>query len=315
MNRLVSGVCMFSRRIHVIRTLSDLRSVRVSLPSSSSLGFVPTMGALHQGHIKLAQRAKEENTHTIASIFVNPTQFLPGEDFSSYPRTLSADLDRLHSVGVDFAFAPTAEEMYKQKPSVFVDIAGIDNLPEGSVRPGHFRGVLLVVSKLLNLVQPTRLYLGQKDGIQCVAITKMIEELNFPVEPVIVPTVREPDGLAMSSRNIYLSPADRAVAPILYQALTKAEEQYYQAVKTGNTKSPDVIRALVRDCLLTLVSPSSIQYISLANRRTGEEIISDPNNTNTAEWTRDGALLSIAVKFGKTRLIDNLILQPLDLSR
>lgn len=192
--------------------------------AGQSIGFVPTMGALHEGHLSLVRRARAENDLCVASVFVNPTQFAPGEDFEAYPRDLSADQAQLAAEGVDVLFAPPPEELYPPGPALQVDLPELGSILEGQTRPNFFGGVALVVTKLLNLVQPTRLYLGQKDFQQTVVVRQLIRQLLLPVELVVCPTTREADGLAMSSRNAYLSAEERRQAPALYEALMEVHE-------------------------------------------------------------------------------------------
>src|SRR5512139_3769091 len=189
-----------------------------------TIGFVPTMGFLHEGHLSLMARARQESDVVVTSIFVNPTQFGPKEDLDRYPRDAEGDRRKCESAGVDVLFLPEAKEMYPDKPSVFVCVEGVSEILEGAIRPGHFRGVATVVAKLFHIVKPHRAYFGQKDYQQCAVIRRMTEGLNLGVEIIVLPTVREADGLAMSSRNTYLSPEDRRKATVLYRALKAGEE-------------------------------------------------------------------------------------------
>ena len=272
----------------VARTRAELREARAAL--NGRVGFVPTMGALHAGHAKLVETARAANDAVVVSIFVNPTQFGPHEDFNRYPRDEAADLALLEGLAVDVAFLPSVEEMYPAGEVTFVDVGPLGERLEGASRPGHFRGVATVVTLLLNLVQPDRAYFGQKDGQQSVVIRRMVRDLALPVEIVICPTVREPDGLALSSRNRLLSAADRAQAPALYRALEAAA----RAAADGE-RSADTLRQLMRDGLApaTLGTPD---YVSVVDAETLEEL----------DTLDRPALLSLAVRFPSARLIDCL---------
>ncbi|MCR4394819.1 MAG: pantoate--beta-alanine ligase, partial [Dehalococcoidales bacterium] len=197
----------------IFETIAELKQYRYNL--KGTVGFVPTMGYLHEGHLSLVRRSRSENDYTVVSIFVNPTQFGPNEDFDRYPRDYPRDFALLEKENVDCVFLPPVKEMYPEGYSTWVDVYKVTERLEGAIRPGHFRGVATVVTKLFNIVQPDRAYFGQKDAQQCVVIKKMVADLNMNLEIVICPTVREPDGLAMSSRNVYLSPEERQQAPVL----------------------------------------------------------------------------------------------------
>ena len=274
--------------MQVVKTISDIRTLRQKL--SGTVGFVPTMGFLHEGHLALVKRAKAENSTAIVSIYVNPTQFGPREDFGAYPRDLDRDLELLRKGGADIVFAPSDGEMYPPEFSSWVDVEKVTERLEGASRPGHFRGVATVVAKLFNIVQPTRAYFGQKDAQQVVVIKRMVADLNMNVEVVVVPTVREGDGLAMSSRNIYLGPKERPVATILFKALTLARQ-----LGRGGEKDAEKIRRQMTS-LIQKEPLAQIDYVSIADAETLEELnlIDRP------------AVASLAVKIGKTRLIDNL---------
>lgn len=272
-------------------TLSDLNSSRRSF--SGRVGLVPTMGYLHEGHLSLVRGAKEECDHVVVSIFVNPTQFGPQEDLSKYPRDLDRDLGLLESLGVDLVWAPTAEIMYPQGYQTWVEVERITRPLEGAMRPGHFRGVATVVTKLFNGVQPHKAYFGQKDAQQAAVIRQMTRDLNFPIEIVICPIVREPDGLAMSSRNVYLDPEQRKAATVLYRSLTATKNAYENGERGAET-----LRQIMRDVLAT--EPlAQMQYVSCADYDTLEEL----------ETVQGKTLLSMAVFMGKTRLIDNFVLE------
>ncbi len=256
------------------------------------LGFVPTMGYLHEGHLALVRRARAENDHVAVSIFVNPTQFGPREDFARYPRDTERDLTLLRAEGVDLVFMPEADEIYPPGFDTWVQVGGVTRRLEGKARPGHFRGVATVVCKLFNIVGPGRAYFGQKDAQQLRVITKMVRDLDMPVEIVPVPTVREPDGLALSSRNVYLSPDEREQALSLSRALATAQEM----VAAGERRTGPIRAAMRR--LIEAQPAATIDYISIADSATLEElsVIDRP------------ALISLAVRIGATRLIDNVVI-------
>jgi pantoate--beta-alanine ligase len=248
------------------------------------------MGFLHEGHLALARRARAECASVAVSIFVNPTQFGPNEDLAAYPRDLPRDLALLESVGVDVVWTPTPEIMYPSGFQTYVTVEQVTQPLEGAMRPTHFRGVATVVAKLFNAVGPERAYFGQKDAQQVAVIQRMAVDLNFPVEIVVCPTVREADGLALSSRNTYLTPEQRAAAPVLQRALKAAEAAYINGERDAES-----LRQIMRDVLAAepLAKP---QYVSCADRLTLQEL----------QTITDGALLSMAVVVGKTRLIDNV---------
>ena len=279
------------KQMMIATGLDELRSTRLLL--DGTVGFVPTMGYLHEGHVSLARRARQECGGVIASIFVNPTQFGPTEDLSKYPRDLKRDLQLLEAAGVDLVWTPTNEEMYLPGFSTWVEVEGLTRPLEGAARPGHFRGVTTVVTKLFNAVQPQKAYFGQKDAQQAAVIRKMTRDLNFPIEIVVCPTVREPDGLAMSSRNSYLSPEERTAAPILFRALTTAKTAY-----ENGERDADALRKTMSDVLASEPLANQ-QYVSCADYDTLEELTT----------VTDKSLLSMAVFIGKTRLIDNFVLE------
>ena len=272
-------------------TLTDLRSTRLSY--AGKVGLVPTMGYLHEGHLSLVRRAREKCDHVVVSIFVNPTQFAPKEDLSKYPRDIGRDLSLLEPLGVDLVWMPTAEIMYPSGFQTWVDVETITSPLEGAMRPGHFRGVTTVVAKLFNAVQPHNAYFGQKDAQQAAVIRQMTRDLNFPVEVVVCPIVREPDGLAMSSRNIYLDHEQRKAATVLSRALQTAKEAYEKGERNA-----EKIRRKMRE-VLAAEPLANVQYVSCADYDTLEEL-----DTVTGK-----ALLSMAVFIGKTRLIDNIVLE------
>lgn len=249
-----------------------------------------------------------ENTSTLVSIFVNPTQFLAHEDLGSYPRTLDADLQALGNIGVQYVFAPSVHEMYPSWPTFLTSItmAGADSTSEGKQRPGHFAGVATVVNKLFNIVAPTRAYFGQKDGMQCVVVRRMVKDLNVSVDVRVCPTVRALDGLALSSRNVYLTPNERAVAPVIFRALTAANDLYLRGERDA-AKLKQAARVL-----LEAQPEGRLEYVSLAAADSGAEItdgrVADVELDEQGEVKNGGAMLSVAYKLGKPRLIDNTIL-------
>ncbi len=274
----------------IVSTLEELRSARSLL--DGKLGLVPTMGYLHEGHISLARRAKAECDHVAVSIFVNPTQFGPNEDLSKYPRNLERDLHLLEEAGVDLVWTPTPEVMYPAGYQTWIEVEEMARPLEGAQRPGHFRGVTTVVSKLFNAVQPTKAYFGQKDAQQAAVIRQMTQDLNFPIEIVVCPIVREPDGLAMSSRNVYLDPDQRKAATVLYRSLNAAKSAYERGERDAE-KLRQIMKATIASEPL-----AQVQYVSCADYDTLQEL----------EKVTGKALLSMAVFFGKTRLIDNFVL-------
>ncbi|HSQ40365.1 MAG TPA: pantoate--beta-alanine ligase [Anaerolineales bacterium] len=274
----------------IATSLDELRSARLLL--DGTVGFVPTMGYLHEGHVSLARRAREECDRVVASIFVNPTQFGANEDLSKYPRDLKRDLTLLEAAGVDLVWTPTPEEMYSPGFGTWVEVEGLTKPLEGASRPGHFRGVTTVVAKLFNAVQPQKAYFGQKDAQQAAVIRQMTRDLNFPVEIVVCPIIREADGLAMSSRNTYLSPEERQAATILFRALTAAKSAYERG-----ERSAESLRIIMAETL-TSEPLAKMQYVSVADYDTLEEL----------ETVTGKTLLSMAVFMGKTRLIDNFVI-------
>ena len=273
----------------IIETIADLKSLRPKL--AEPVGFVPTMGYLHQGHLALVRQARAENPSVVVSIFVNPTQFGPHEDFKQYPHDPQRDLALLEKEGVDIVFMPSADEMYPPKFNSWVEVGKVAERLEGAARPGHFRGVATVVAKLFNIVQPDRAYFGQKDAQQLIVIRKMASDLDMSLEVVAVPTVREPDGLAMSSRNTYLNPEEKKAAVVLYQALTLAQKLWSEGEKDAQA-----IRQQMTD-LIQKQPLADIDYISIADAETLDEL----------DRVKPPALVSLAVRIGKTRLIDNVV--------
>ncbi len=274
----------------IARTIAEMKTIRRQL--AEPVGFVPTMGFLHEGHLSLVRQARSEGRSVIASIFVNPTQFGPNEDFAAYPRDTERDLALLEKENTDAVFMPQPEEMYPQGASSWVDVEGITSHLEGASRPGHFRGVTTVVAKLFNITEPARAYFGQKDAQQALVIQKMVRDLNMNLEVIVAPTVREPDGLAMSSRNVYLSPEERQSALVLGKSLNLARQLW-------SAGEPDAGK--IRQEMVSLIESeprAEIDYVSIADTETLEEL----------QTIRSSALVSMAVRIGKTRLIDNTIL-------
>jgi pantoate--beta-alanine ligase len=268
-----------------VATIAQARAIFDVLPRP--LGFVPTMGALHGGHLSLARHAREDCYSVVASVFINPLQFGANEDLSRYPRDLDGDKSKLAVCGVDVLFTPSSQAMYPAGFSSYVDAGQIATVYEGASRPTHFRGVTTVVTKLLNIVRPDVLYLGQKDAQQTAVLQKMIEDLDFNVRLEIVPTEREADGLAMSSRNVYLNPAEREAAPTLHHALQAVR----MAMAAGRSKTDAIAAGRTR------LSPlAELEYLDVVDARTFAPI----------EALTPPAFVIAAARFGKTRLIDNL---------
>jgi len=278
--------------MRVVRTRGEMREARAAL--GEPVGFVPTMGALHDGHASLVRRGREECASVVVSVFVNPTQFGPGEDLNRYPRDEAADLALLESLGADVVFVPTVEEIYPPGHTASVDVGRLGEVLEGAARPGHFRGVATVVTILFSLVQPDRAYFGQKDGQQSVVIQRMVHDLGLAVDIIVCPTIREHDGLALSSRNRYLTPDERAQAPALQRALQAAATAY-----AVGERSADSMRQVMLAELAT-APLGQVDYVSVADAETLDEL----------EVVDRPALLSLAVRFPSARLIDCLPLDP-----
>ncbi|HAV43576.1 TPA: pantoate--beta-alanine ligase [bacterium] len=278
--------------MEIITQVKEMQKrVEVYRNAGKSVGFVPTMGALHEGHFSLMRQARKDNDLVIISIFVNPLQFGPGEDYECYPKDLDRDRELAEEVGVDIIFAPPPKEMYPQTSSTFVEVERLSEGICGRDRPGHFRGVATVVTKLFNITKPHRVYFGQKDYQQALIIKRMIEDLNFDMEFVLMPIIREEDGLAMSSRNTYLNQREREQALILYRSLKKAEE-----LLDGGERRSEVILEEIRE-MISKEDIAQIDYIGLYHPETLAEI----------ETVEQEALIALAVRIGKTRLIDNLL--------
>ncbi len=279
----------------VLQTIPAVRQwVRTERSFSNTLGLVPTMGFLHEGHLSLIRRARQNCDLVAASIFVNPLQFGPGEDFDRYPRSFDRDFSLLEQEKVDAIFHPPVNEMYPDESATNVNVGKLGETLDGLARPGHFRGVATVIVKLFNIFQPDRAYFGQKDAQQAVIVRRLVQDLNFPLQVEVCPTVREADGLAMSSRNDYLSPQDRAQAPILFRSLQRAES----LIRSGVSDAASVERK-IREMICT-VPAAELDYASVV----------DPNTLEGVLQINGRVLIAIAVRFGKTRLIDNIIVAP-----
>lgn len=277
--------------MEVVRTISDMKLLRQRL--KAPVGFVPTMGFLHEGHLSLVRRARSENSHVIVSIFVNPTQFGPDEDLEAYPRDAERDLALLKQEKADVVFMPEPEAIYPPGPVTWVEIEGLTETLEGISRPGHFRGVATVVTKLFNITDPTYAYFGQKDAQQVRVIQKMVEDLFMNLEIIVCPTVRESDGLAMSSRNVYLKGKERKAVLILYKSLQLAQDLWNRGERHAGKLREEIVSLIESEPL------AHIDYVSIADMETLQEI---------EGAIESEALLSMAVKVGKPRLLDNLTL-------
>jgi pantoate--beta-alanine ligase len=279
--------------MQIISAISEMQShADVLRRQGRTIGLVPTMGFLHEGHVSLMRRARQECDIVVVSIFVNPTQFGPNEDLDRYPRDESGDRAQCEAAGVDVLFMPKASGMYPDTPSVFVTVEGISDILEGAARPGHFRGVATVVAKLFNIVKPHKAFFGQKDYQQCAVIRRMVKGLNMDVDVVVLPTVREPDGLAMSSRNSYLSADERRKAAVIHRALSAAE----QLARTG-TREPEALKNRIQ-AVLREEKGIEIDSIEVADHETLAPLSS----------AKDRMVLLVAVRLGSTRLIDNLVI-------
>jgi len=279
--------------IRIPRIMQD--TSRGHLLHGRTIGFVPTMGALHEGHLSLMRMSKEENTITAVSIFVNPTQFGPSEDFASYPRKLEEDVEKLRKADIDILFLPDTSLIYPEGFATVVEVQGLSEKMCGHYRPGHFRGVTTVVAKLLTILKPTRAYFGQKDFQQTVIIKRMARDLNLDAEIVVCPTIREHDGLAMSSRNAYLGKEQRAAATVLYRSLCRASD----AIKAGMHSGAGVRSILQRE-LSEVPLITGIDYAS----------VFVPDTLDEADEITAEVLLAVAARMGSTRLIDNMLVVP-----
>jgi pantoate--beta-alanine ligase len=281
--------------VEIVRTIAWMKEkARQARAESRLIGLVPTMGALHQGHASLIARAKRECAPVIASIFVNPKQFGPHEDFAKYPRTLESDQKKLDEAGVDALFAPEAAEIYPQDFSTYVHVEGLSERLEGRSRPGHFRGVTTIVMKLLAIVQPHFAYFGRKDAQQARLIAQMARDLNLDSEIVVCPIVREPDGLALSSRNVYLNPQERRAATVLYRALEAAKRELSAGARERIHLQATVRRILQSERL------AAVDYAEMVDAESFEPV----------ETISKACYVLLAVFIGKTRLIDNLYVEP-----
>jgi pantoate--beta-alanine ligase len=276
--------------MNVVVTLDELRVARRKL--EAPVGFVPTMGFLHDGHLSLVRQAKLDCASVVVSIFVNPTQFGENEDLDKYPHDLPRDLRLLESSGVELVWTPTSEVMYPDGYQTWVIVEEVSKPLEGTMRPGHFRGVATIVAKLFNAIQPQRAYFGQKDAQQAAVIRRMSRDLDFPIDIEVCPTVREPDGLAMSSRNVYLSPEERKAALVLSRALFHTKITFDEGERDAKCLRQGVLDTLATEPLI------KVQYVSCAH----------PDSLMEIEGNVERALLSLAVILGKTRLIDNIML-------
>ncbi|MDD2573068.1 MAG: pantoate--beta-alanine ligase [Bacillota bacterium] len=278
----------------LIKTKAELRDMlKEERRRGKGIGLVPTMGYLHEGHLSLVKKARQENETVVVSIFVNPTQFGEGEDYGTYPRDLNQDTDRCEEAGADIVFAPEVEEMYAQKSAAFVDMDRLTDRLCGASRPGHFRGVMTVVSKLFNIVRPDRAYFGQKDAQQVLVIKRMVRDLDFDVQIVEAPIVREADGLAMSSRNAYLNPTERAAALVLSRALCGARQRIEDGERRGDVIGFDIARQISSEPL------ADLDYVEVVDAKTLEPL----------REIRGSVLIAVAARIGSTRLIDNIKLE------
>jgi pantoate--beta-alanine ligase len=279
----------------IIRDIDEMHAAsRAARMGGLSIGFVPTMGALHEGHLSLVRRARTQATLVVVSIFVNPLQFGPTEDFARYPRDLEADCALLEPEGVEVVFAPTTEQMYPPDATTMVYVEGVSERLDGRSRPGHFRGVSTVVAKLFHIVEPDCAVFGQKDAAQVAVLRRMVHDLNMPIDLVVAPTARDADGLALSSRNAYLSPDERRQALVLYRALRRVEE----LARAGETNSERLRSAAL--FVLADEPAAVLDYLEIV----------DPDTLLPLPSVAQGALVAVAAKFGNTRLIDNVLLPP-----
>lgn len=280
--------------MRMIETISDMKAIiRTQKKEGKTIGFVPTMGYLHEGHMSLVKASLHDNDFTIMSIFVNPTQFGPNEDFSKYPRDLSRDFAMAEEAGVDVVFAPANTEMYPEDYKTFVDVDGITEVLCGKSRPGHFKGVTTIVSKLFHIVEPDHAYFGKKDAQQGIVIKKMVSDLNMNSKIILCPIIREKDGLAMSSRNSFLNTEERKAALILSQSLFEVEA----LIKVGETSKEFILEYL--NSSISKEPLAKIEYIQIVDGENLEEI----------KTIKSRVLIALAVRFGNTRLIDNVLLE------
>ena len=285
----------------ILRTSASTQKLALKHRSENKvIGFVPTMGYLHEGHLSLINIARKKADVVFASIFVNPLQFGPEEDFTRYPRDLKRDEKLCKDSGVDYIFYPNNNDIYPEGFSTFAEVENITTILEGKIRPGHFKGVTTVCLKLFNIVQPHFAVFGQKDAQQLAVIRKMVEELNLPLKIISGETIREPDGLAMSSRNVYLNKEQRSDAPVLYRALNYAKRK----IEDGYNRDIDFLAHQMYKLIKSRPNVTKIDYIAFNNNRTLEPIESIKNLKKNTEL-----LISLAVRFGKIRLIDNILIK------
>jgi pantoate--beta-alanine ligase len=278
--------------MEILKTIEAYRAWRNALPADQSVGFVPTMGALHAGHLTLVETGRKKNDVTVVSIFVNPLQFGPNEDFSRYPRPFEEDCRLCREAGVAAVFAPEAPAFYPPDFSTYCEVEGLDAFLDGAARPGHFRGVCTVVLKLFNIVKPDRAYFGQKDIQQALILRKMVRELSLDLEMVIVETVREASGLALSSRNIYLTPDEKDRATALSRGLIQAKGAWMRG-----ERSAAALKGIMKEAI-DASAPTRIDYLEAVSQ----------SNLAPVETLSGPSVLAVAVFYGKTRLIDNLLL-------
>jgi pantoate--beta-alanine ligase len=277
----------------ICRTIDEMRATsRATRHAGKRLGFVPTMGALHEGHLSLVRAAKANCDAVAASIFVNPLQFGPNEDLAKYPRTFDRDVQLLEKESVDFLFAPAPDEMYPPGAVTYITVEGLSEKLCGKSRPGHFRGVATVVAKLFHIVEPDLAFFGQKDAAQATIIRRMVRDLNLPVEVIVCPIVREPDGLAMSSRNAYLSPGERKSAAVLNRSLTEVKKRFDQGERNPTALIEAAKNVLAQEPAVRL------EYFEIV----------DPLTLDPAPELTGTVLVAVAAIVGATRLIDNLLL-------
>lgn len=280
--------------MRIVTDAGEFQALTTQLNQEKNIiGFVPTMGALHEGHLSLVRAARAQTDVVIASVFVNPTQFGPNEDLNRYPRNLERDAELLAATGVDYLFAPRADEIYPAGFATYVSIEELSEVLEGASRPGHFRGVATVLTILFHLVNPHKVFMGQKDAQQTVVVKKLVQDLRFACEIIVVPTMREADGLAMSSRNQYLNPSERQAATVLFRALSRARELY----SAGERNAENLRQAMIE--IIAAEPEARLDYVAITDNQ---------NLTTLSDLVGKTVLISMAVKIGKTRLIDNIIL-------
>jgi pantoate--beta-alanine ligase len=280
--------------LRIVESPEDMQSISDDLRiEREKIGFVPTMGAFHEGHLSLIRAARKACSQVVVSLFVNPTQFGPGEDFAQYPRTFDKDKSLAEEVGVDFLFAPPEQAVYSKEPVTYVEVERLTKVLCGMSRPAHFRGVTTIVAKLFNIVRPHKAFFGQKDAQQTAVIRKMVEDLNMGIEIVELPIVREPGGLAMSSRNQYLSPEERKDALALHNSLQEAR----RLVRSGERDATTIVAAMAR--MIRMTPNADIDYIEAVDASTLEML----------DELKGEVLIALAVRIGSTRLIDNIKLK------